>query len=279
MDTRAKILTPPEAANLPLPLRAVVGFFDPLLAAHVRRLNELASPETKLIAVILNPQQPLLDLRARAELVAALAIIDFVVPMEGDCDAFLRSLPTADIIHEETSDQLRTAHLIEHVHSDTNRNSEPGILIVRLGAMGDVIHTLPAAASLKHNFPSAPLAWVVESAWAPLLEDNPFIDRVIVVGSQKAGHLVEHPPQPASRRLRARGRFPGTLKVRLTASLARPDQIFGFHVSQLRERAAAWFYSKSAQSESVHAVDRNLDLARTAGAASLLGTSATGGPA
>ena len=46
------------------------------------------------------------------------------------------------------------------------------ILVVRLGAMGDIIHALPGAASLKHSFPGARVTWVVEPQWAPLLEAN-----------------------------------------------------------------------------------------------------------
>ena len=56
------------------------------------------------------------------------------------------------------------------------RNSR--ILVVRLGAMGDIIHALPAVASLKHGHPGSRLTWVVEPRWAPLLEGNPFVDRV-----------------------------------------------------------------------------------------------------
>src|ERR1700674_2269199 len=54
------------------------------------------------------------------------------------------------------------------------------ILIVRLGAMGDIIHALPGAASLKHSFPMARISWVVEPRWVPLLEDNGFVDRIVV---------------------------------------------------------------------------------------------------
>src|ERR1700724_3221369 len=55
------------------------------------------------------------------------------------------------------------------------------LLLVRLGAMGDVIHTLPAAAALKQNHPGSHLTWLVEPKWMPLLEENPFIDRVIAL--------------------------------------------------------------------------------------------------
>ena len=53
------------------------------------------------------------------------------------------------------------------------------ILVVRLGAMGDVIHALPAVARLKCSFPRARLTWAVESQWSPLLDGNPYVDEVL----------------------------------------------------------------------------------------------------
>ena len=52
----------------------------------------------------------------------------------------------------------------------TSPSSGPRILVVRLGAMGDVIHALPAVASLKHSFPGSHLTWLIEAPWATLLE-------------------------------------------------------------------------------------------------------------
>src|SRR5437870_2324068 len=43
------------------------------------------------------------------------------------------------------------------------------LLIVRLSAMGDIIHTLPAAGALRRAFPDAMIGWVVEERWAELL--------------------------------------------------------------------------------------------------------------
>ena len=48
--------------------------------------------------------------------------------------------------------------------------AESRILVIRLSSMGDVIHTLPAVASLKHNFPESRLSWLVRPRWTPLLE-------------------------------------------------------------------------------------------------------------
>lgn len=43
------------------------------------------------------------------------------------------------------------------------------LLIVRLSAMGDVIHTLPAAQALRDVFPNAMIGWLIEERWAELL--------------------------------------------------------------------------------------------------------------
>lgn len=57
----------------------MAGHFDPLLAEHVRRLKEHAASGRPLIVEITNADESLLQQQARAELVAALAMVDYVV--------------------------------------------------------------------------------------------------------------------------------------------------------------------------------------------------------
>ncbi|NIO04903.1 MAG: lipopolysaccharide heptosyltransferase I, partial [Proteobacteria bacterium] len=54
------------------------------------------------------------------------------------------------------------------------------ILIVRLSAVGDVVRTLPSLASLRKNFPSARIAWIVEEKSSDILLGQPELDEVIV---------------------------------------------------------------------------------------------------
>jgi heptosyltransferase-1 len=145
-----------------------------------------------------------------------------------------------------------------------------GLLVVRLGAMGDILHALPAAASLKHSFPELPMTWVVESAWASLLAGNPFIDHMVILDRKRPGTWLDTRRALCQRRYSLAIDFQGLLKSAFVASLARPDRIVGFHRDHVRERAAGLFYSLTVQSQSVHAVDRNLDLAAAAGASRLL---------
>ena len=150
------------------------------------------------------------------------------------------------------------------------KSAKSRILVVRLGAMGDILHTLPAVASLKHSYPGAHLTWVVESRWRPLLEENPFIDRIVELRRESGRGLIE-----TVRELRSQGYdfavdFQGLMKSALAAAFARPERIFGYHQSQVRERVAALFYSDKVTARAAHVVDRHLELAAAAGAARLL---------
>lgn len=85
LDTRTKIVPLPELQER-LQDRAahwVSGYFDPLLAEHVRTLAQVRQAGRLLVVEVTNPALPLLAQRARAELVAALSMVDYVVLGEG----------------------------------------------------------------------------------------------------------------------------------------------------------------------------------------------------
>ena len=143
------------------------------------------------------------------------------------------------------------------------------ILAIRLGAMGDILHTLPAIASLKQTLPGSSITWAVEERWSPLLDGNPFIDEVVLVDRRSISALL------ALRRRLRHGSFDtavdfqGLFKSALVASFARPERIIGLHRSVAREPLAALFYSATCQPHSVHIVDRQLELAVCAGATAI----------
>ncbi|HET57796.1 MAG TPA: lipopolysaccharide heptosyltransferase II [Deltaproteobacteria bacterium] len=59
------------------------------------------------------------------------------------------------------------------------------ILIVKLSAVGDVIHTLPSLSLLREAFPDAHITWVVEESAADLLLGHPQCDRVLISGRKR----------------------------------------------------------------------------------------------
>jgi bifunctional ADP-heptose synthase (sugar kinase/adenylyltransferase) len=123
MDTRTKIIEPERAGARLQELReqgravkVVTGYFDVLVAEHVARLREIDRTPGTLFVLVLDPPAPLLGARARAELVAALAMVDYVVPAAEQAAAELLSRCAAsEILREESADLLRAERLSQHV--------------------------------------------------------------------------------------------------------------------------------------------------------------------
>jgi len=121
VDTRSKIITVEAAIALAgggRPTLLVTGPFDVLLAVH---LGELACareslPDAVLLVAITEPPQPLLNTRARAEMVAALAMVDYVVSLEEPhIESLLAAFPPDRIVRLEAAHQQHMRELIEHV--------------------------------------------------------------------------------------------------------------------------------------------------------------------
>ncbi len=148
------------------------------------------------------------------------------------------------------------------------------VLIVRLGSLGDLVHVLPAVASLRDAWPDARIDWLVEPAHAALLELVPVVSRIRVLkGRSAAGWLATR------RELRADAYdlaldFQGLVKSAALAWLSGARQVVGFDTPALREPAARWFYSRQYRvGEGRHVIEKNLALAQAvAGAGSAAAT-------
>jgi ADP-heptose:LPS heptosyltransferase len=63
------------------------------------------------------------------------------------------------------------------------------ILIVKLAAIGDVLRTTSILPPLKAKYPGAEVTWVTKAAAAPLLKNNPLVDRVLTVEEDYLAYL------------------------------------------------------------------------------------------
>ncbi|HSR50926.1 MAG TPA: glycosyltransferase family 9 protein, partial [Acidobacteriota bacterium] len=144
------------------------------------------------------------------------------------------------------------------------------ILIVRLGALGDVIHAVPAQQVLRRRFPQAEIHWLTEPPYKPLLEGIEGLHKVWTADTKrwrKRPFSLQN-MRGLLRRLRRESfdlavDFQGLLKSAALARLARPAELIGFRGERFKEGAAAWFYSRSAAGEadlSRHVIDTNLHL-------------------
>ena len=151
------------------------------------------------------------------------------------------------------------------------------ILIIKLSAIGDVIHTLPSLRALRESFPDARISWVVETAASDLLIGNPDLDRIIISHRKKwAANLrnfrdVKNTFSEVASFLRdLRDRkfdiiidFHGLFKSAVLAFLARGKRKIGY--DSMQELSGIFYNEKIPEDMGKHAVDRYLDFPRYLG--------------
>jgi ADP-heptose:LPS heptosyltransferase len=107
------------------------------------------------------------------------AIKSFMNP-KIDCRHFRGSRPCAP-------------HKRENVVCDGCPHYDPcslRILVVKLAADGDVLRTTCLLPSLRRKYPRAQITWITEKSAAPLLENNPLIDRIWAPPERHLAHLA-----------------------------------------------------------------------------------------
>jgi len=139
------------------------------------------------------------------------------------------------------------------------------ILVVRLSAMGDILHAMPAVISLKRSFPGSRVAWAVSPRFRELLDGGGLADEVIAIDRRSYASVRE-----AARALRAEPfdfavDFQGLTQSALVTAVARTNRVFGFRMAEVREKPAALFYSDPVETRPAHVVDVNFELAEAAG--------------
>jgi heptosyltransferase-1 len=121
-------------------------------------------------------------------------------------------------------------------------------LIVRLGALGDIVHAIPVAAALREAFPASRIDWLVTAKHRELLDLVPVIDRRLVI-SDRGEAAGSTSLMSAIRELR-RSRYDivfdlqGLLKSAILARLSGAPRVIGFSSRYLRERFARPFYTE-----------------------------------
>jgi len=156
------------------------------------------------------------------------------------------------------------------------------LLVVRLSAMGDIIHTMPAVAALRAAFPHAILGWLVEERWAELLctlpyprsahrsPQKPLVDRIHTINTAEwRGALLSFNTwqQVAAGWSELRGQryeavidFQGAVRSALLARWSGAAIVYGD--TQPRENAASMFYTRQVLTRGTHVIEQAMSLAQ-----------------
>jgi heptosyltransferase-1 len=139
------------------------------------------------------------------------------------------------------------------------------ILIVRLGALGDIVHAIPAVAALRRAYPGARIDWLVDAAHRPIVDLVTVIDRTIPLERPTLAAWTA-----ALRLLRQTAYdlaidLQGLLKSAVLARASGAARIVGFSIWHLREKTARPFYSDVHAAEGGHVITKNLRLLHVLG--------------
>jgi len=151
------------------------------------------------------------------------------------------------------------------------------ILIVKLSAIGDVVHTLPSLTALRNLYPHAHISWVVEAPASDLLTGHPHLDRIIISHRKEWIQSLQrfHAIKKTLRDMRSfiatlRDRrydlvidFHGLFKSAVIVRLSRATRKLGYH--SLQEMSGLFYTEKIYEDMGKHAVDRYLDFVRYLG--------------
>ena len=145
------------------------------------------------------------------------------------------------------------------------------ILIVKLGSIGDIIHTLPSLAAIRRALPDAEISWVAEERSAEILLGNRLIDNLIEVDthSLRGGMVIEEILLDVSKQIRDLRKFnfdvsldfQGLLKSAMIGKLSGAKKRWGFSRENLREPASRLLLTDTVNTApQIHVIRKNLAL-------------------
>lgn len=139
------------------------------------------------------------------------------------------------------------------------------IAIVKLSALGDIVHAMVALQFIKAALPKASIDWIVEEGFAGVLEHNPHLDRVLTVNLKalktdktrvfrEIANVRRYAEADYDLVIDAQGLIKSALVARLLS-----DRCAGFDRNSIREKWAAWFYRQTvAYPYDANTIDRNV---------------------
>lgn len=166
------------------------------------------------------------------------------------------------------------SRLVKNAEEKRRRSITKNILIIKPSSLGDIVMALPVLAALRQSSPDAKISWLVRTDFAPLIDNHPDLNEIILFHRRFLGKAWYHPGAMVSLlllifRLR-RGRFDAVIDLQglfRTASLG--------WLSGCKRRAgmadarefAHFFYTHKVQQDSdcIHLVDYYLKIAQTIG--------------
>jgi len=149
--------------------------------------------------------------------------------------------------------------------------SEPRFLIVRLGSLGDIVHTFPAVAGLRNSFPRAEIIWLTHPRWVNLVASSDLATDIWPVNSRDLSSVRQTIAKIRSQKWDAAIDYQGLWKSALLPFLAGVPKRVGFSSETIREFGVPVLYTERVHARATHIADQNGELSLLAGAQTAVG--------
>ncbi len=143
---------------------------------------------------------------------------------------------------------------------------EPRFLVVRLGSLGDIVHTFPAVAGLRDSFPNSEIVWLTHPRWRFLVESSALTSQVWTIETRTLSSIRGIVRQIRSARWDAAIDYQGLWKSAALPFLGGIKRRIGFSSDTIREYGVPVLYTERVRSAAAHIADQNGELSLRAGA-------------
>ena len=142
------------------------------------------------------------------------------------------------------------------------------IVIIKLSAMGDIVHSMVALEFIKKRLPNIEIDWVVEKSFKAILDNNPNIDNILTLelksikkNKKNIFNEIKKVKNYSKNQYDIVIDAQGLIKSAITSKLisSKNSQIIGFSKESIRESIASKFYHKHINIDySANTIDRNI---------------------
>jgi ADP-heptose:LPS heptosyltransferase len=143
---------------------------------------------------------------------------------------------------------------------------EQRFLIVRLGSLGDIVHTFPAVAGLRESFPQAEIVWLTHPRWNALVESSGLATDIWETETRSFHSLREIIERIRREHFTAAIDYQGLWKSAALSFFGGVSQRIGFSSQTIREFGVPILYTHRVSCTRTHIADQNGELSQLAGA-------------
>src|SRR5271154_1799090 len=143
---------------------------------------------------------------------------------------------------------------------------DPRFLIVRLGSLGDIVHTFPAVAALRRTFPQAHITWLTHPRWESLVASSSLASEIWATETRSLSSIRAVIARIRAAQFTAAIDYQGLWKSAGLPFLGGVPQRIGFSSETIREWGVPVLYTDRVRCLTTHIAEQNGELSRRAGA-------------